>query len=67
MGAIQSICKSPGRCRTGQFLPADKGFTHLTIRSRSHTLPLHMTSEIGHECVRGPGSRTRHPVAATQP
>jgi hypothetical protein len=46
--------------------PRNRGFTRLTIRGRSHTLPLHVASEPEHARVQAPCSRDFQLLAATQ-
>ena len=43
-----------------------QGFTRLTIRGRSHTLPRHVASEAEHERVQAPCSRDFQLLAAKQ-
>ena len=51
----------------GGIEPGDpRRFTRLTIRGRSHTLPLHVTSEAEDGRFQAPGWRDCQPVAATQ-
>ena len=45
---------------------ASQGFTRLTIRGRSHTLPRHVASEAEHERVQAPCSRDFQLLAAKQ-
>jgi len=44
----------------------NQGFTRLTIRGRSHTLPRHVASEAEHERVQAPCSRDFQLLAAKQ-
>ena len=45
---------------------ASQGFTRLTIRGRSHTLPRHVASEAEHERVQAPCSGDFQLLAAKQ-
>lgn len=49
---------------THRSTPGNRGFTRLTIRDGSHTLPLHVANGTEYERGQAPGSRDFQPLAA---
>ena len=60
-----SAIPSPHRARA-PFETTATGFTRLTIRGRSHTLPLHVASEAEYERLQAPCPRDLQQLAVTQ-